>query len=65
MEVYWQAAVIPRLLPIWEIPTHRHLTIFDGHKGYIRTLAFAPDGKTLASISGYDGTILLWNVPTK
>lgn len=50
---------------LWEMSTHRHLTIFDGHKGYIHTLAFAPDGNTLASISGNDGTILLWNVPTK
>ena len=58
---------------LWEIPTHQHLTTFDGHKGYIRTLTFTPDGKTLASISGsdynygykQDGTILLWDVPTK
>lgn len=56
---------------LWEMPTHQHLTTFDGHKGSIRTLAFAPDGKTLASISGsgygykQDGTILLWDVPTK
>ena len=50
---------------LWEMPTHQHLTTFDGHKDYIRTLAFAPDGKTLASISGEEGTILLWNVPTK
>ncbi len=50
---------------LWETPTHQHLTTFDGHKGYIRTLAFAPDGKTLASISDDEGTILLWNVPTK
>ncbi len=50
---------------LWELPTHRHLTTFDSHKGYVRTLAFAPDGKTLASISGHDGTIFLWNVPSK
>ena len=50
---------------LWEMPTHRHLTICDGHKGYVRTLAFAPDGKTLSSIGGEEGTILLWNVPTK
>ncbi|MCY3742490.1 MAG: WD40 repeat domain-containing protein [Candidatus Poribacteria bacterium] len=50
---------------LWELPTRRHLTIFNGHKSYVRTLAFAPDGKTLASISGHDGTIFLWNVPSK
>lgn len=56
---------------LWELPTRRHLTIFNGHKSYVRTLVFAPDGKTLASISGsdygykQDGTILLWDVPTR
>ncbi len=50
---------------LWEMPTHQHLATFDGHKSSIRTLAFAPDGKTLASLSGDEGTILLWNVPTK
>ena len=50
---------------LWEMPARLHLSPFDGHKGYIRTLAFAPNGKTLASIGGDDGTILLWNVPTK
>jgi len=56
---------------LWELSTRRHLTIFNGHKSYVRTLAFAPDGKTLASISGrdygykQDGTILLWDVPTR
>ena len=50
---------------LWELPTRRHLKTFDGHEGYVRTLAFAPDGKTVASIGGDEGTILLWNVPTK
>ena len=56
---------------LWELSTRRHFTTFKGPKSYVRTLAFAPDGKTLASISGsdygykQDGTILLWNVPTK
>ena len=50
---------------LWEMPTHQHFTTFNGHKRYIRTLAFSPDGKTLASISDDEGTILLWNVPTK
>ncbi len=56
---------------LWELSTRRHFTTFEGPKSYVRTLAFTPDGKTLASISGsdygykQDGTILLWDVPTK
>ena len=48
-----------------ELLTQHHLTIFDGDKNDIRTLAFAPDGQTLASISRSDGIILFWKVPTK
>ena len=58
---------------LWDIPTRRHLTIYDGHGSFISALAFTPDSKMLASISGgsyryyniQDGTILLWNVPSK
>ena len=53
---------------LWELRIGNHLTTYkgyEGHKDYIRTLTFAPDGKTLASINGHDGTILLWNVPSR
>ena len=57
---------------LWKLPTGRPLTLYQGHRSYVQALAFAPDGKILASISGsgygyykQDGTILLWNVPTK
>ena len=54
---------------IWEFATRRHLATFETPKGFVHTLAFAPDGKVLASMSGsnyrQDGTIYLWNVPSK
>ena len=57
---------------LWDYPTRRHLTTYKGHEGYVRALAFTPDGKTLASINdgaliGYkhEGTIYLWEIPSK
>jgi WD40 repeat protein len=38
--------------------------ICSGHTQGVGTLAFSPDGKTLAS-SGSDGTLRLWNVATQ
>ncbi len=54
---------------LWEFASRRHLTTFETPKGFVHTLAFAPDGKTLASLSNsnyrQDGTIFLWDVPSK
>jgi len=36
----------------------------DGHADYVWSVAFSPDGKTLASGS-LDGTILLWDVSSE
>ena len=36
---------------------------FSGHTNWVRSLAFSPNGRTIASGSG-DGTIRLWNVAT-
>lgn len=54
---------------LWEFATRRPLKTYETSKGFIHKLAFSPDGKTLASMneSSYrqDGTIFLWNVPSK
>jgi WD40 repeat protein len=37
-----------------------------GHTDEVTSIAFSPDGKTLASASGnFDGTIILWDVATR
>lgn len=52
------------MLQVWDTATGRLLGDYRGHKQGIRALAFAPDGRTLASASD-DSTLRLWNVATR
>jgi RNA polymerase sigma factor (sigma-70 family) len=45
---------------LWDVATGRELHCLTGHSREIASLAFAPDGKTLAS-GGYDGVLFLWD----
>jgi WD40 repeat protein len=44
-------------------PSPEYLRTLTGHTGYVSSVAFSPDGSTLASGS-WDNTIKLWNVAT-
>jgi WD40 repeat protein len=46
---------------LWDTLTGKRLGLLDGHKSWILALAFAPDGKSLASAS-YDTTVLIWSM---
>ncbi|HUQ32201.1 MAG TPA: TIR domain-containing protein [Pyrinomonadaceae bacterium] len=52
---------------LWDVSTRRMIgQPLSGHKDKITSVAFSPDGKTLASASGQaDGTIQLWDVGTR
>ncbi len=56
----WPLGELTCLSDIWDIDAGKEIGQLKGHSGRIETVAFAPDGKTLAS-GATDTTILLWD----
>ena len=48
-------------IKLWDVETGKEIRTLKGHSASVYSVAFSPDGKTLASGSG-DNTIKLWDV---
>jgi WD40 repeat protein len=54
------AQVADRKVRLWDLHTGKEVVEFDGHRGPVLALAFAPGGKRLATVSS-DTTGLVWD----
>ena len=58
---WWRNGMEKMAIRLWEVATGENIHTFWGHPTDIQALTFSPDSTLLAS-SGFDGTILLWDV---
>jgi WD40 repeat protein len=62
-EVIFASVSSDRRVMLWGMDSKLPLTILTAHTQAVKTLAFSPDGKFLAT-AGDDGLILIWDIDT-
>lgn len=59
------AGALDGAVRLWNMKTSEQIGILEGHKEYVETVSFSPDGESLASGAGYgDEPIRLWDFET-
>jgi WD40 repeat protein len=58
---YWTRREVDGVVDLWDLTSWKRRARFEGHKGPVYCVAFAPDGHSVASV-GIDGTPRIWNV---
>ena len=57
---------VDRIVHVWEVASGREIVTLPGHSGWVGTVEFSPDGKSIASAARLlDPVVAIWDVEAK